>query len=65
METKFELYQVFSEGENKSLVVEDVDSYDEALDLYNRKNGFLLLGVDAPTAFDVILARPYGMCLIS
>lgn len=65
METKFELYQVFSEGENKSLVVEDVDSYDEALDLYNHKNGFLLLGVDAPTAFDVILARPYGMCLIS
>jgi hypothetical protein len=65
METKFELYQVFSEGENKSLVVEDVDSYDEALDLYNRKNGFLLLGVDATTAFDVILARPYGMCLIS
>lgn len=65
METKFELYQVFSEGENKSLVVDDVDSYDEALDLYNSKNGFLLLGVDAPTAFDVILARPYGMCLIS
>ena len=65
METKFELYQVFSEGENKSLVVEDVDSYDEALYLYNRKNGFLLLGVDAPTTFDVILARPYGMCLIS
>ena len=61
----YEIYQVFSEGEDKSLVVDDVTSFDEAVKIYENKNGFLLLGIDAPTAFDVIYARPYGMSLIS
>lgn len=65
MEYNFETYQVFSEGENHSLVVDNVTTYDEAVTLYEQKDGFLLLGVDAPNAFDVILSRPYGMCLIS
>ena len=65
MDNNHEIYQVFSEGESHSLVIDNVDTYDEAIRLYEQKDGFLLLGVDAPTAFDVILARPYGMCLIS
>jgi hypothetical protein len=65
MSKECEIYQVFSEDDNHKLVVDNVDTYDEAAMLYEQKNGFLLLGVDAPTAFDVILARPYGMCLIS
>jgi hypothetical protein len=62
---EFELYQVFSTDENNKLVVDDVDTLDEAKELYESKDGFLLLGVDAPTAFDVIYARPYGMRLLS
>ena len=65
MSKKHEIYQVFSEDDNHKLVVDNVDTYDEAIRLYEQKDGFLLLGIDAPTAFDVILARPYGMCLIS
>ena len=61
----YKIYQVFSEGEDKSLVVDNVESFDNAVKIYESKNGFLLLGIDAPTAFDVIYARPYGMCLIS
>ena len=65
MSKKCEIYQVFSEGDNHKLMVDNVDTYDEAIKLYEEKDGFLLLGIDSPTAFDVILARPYGMCLIS
>lgn len=61
----YKIYQVFSEGEDKSLVVDNVESFDNAVKIYESKNGFLLLGIDAPTAFDVIYARPYGMSLIS
>ena len=61
----YKIYQVFREGEDKSLVVDNVESFDNAVKIYESKNGFLLLGIDAPTAFDVIYARPYGMCLIS
>ena len=62
---EYKIYQVFSEGEDKSLVVDNVESFDNAVKIYESKNGFLLLGIDAPTAFDVIYARPYGMSLIS
>ena len=61
----YKIYQVFSEGEDKSLVVDNVESFDNAVKIYESKNGFLLLGIDAPTEFDVIYARPYGMSLIS
>ena len=61
----YEIYQVFSEGEDKTLVVDDVENYNDAVSLYEEKNGFMLMGVDAPTAFRVILARPYGMSVIS
>ena len=61
----YEIYQVFSEGEDKSLVVDNVESFDEAVKIYESKTGFLLLGIDASTSFDVIYARPYGMSLIS
>jgi hypothetical protein len=61
----YELYQVFSEGENKTLVVDNVENYNDAVSLYEEKNGFMLIGVDAPTAFGVIFARPYGMSVIS
>ena len=61
----YEIYQIFSEGDDKSLVVDNVESFDEAAKIYESKNGFLLLGINAPTAFDVIYARPYGMSLIS
>ena len=61
----YKIYQVFSEGEDKSLVVDNVESFDNAVKIYESKNGFLLLGIDAPTAFDVIYARPHGMSLIS
>ena len=61
----YELYQVFSEGENKTLVVDNVENYNDAVSLYEEKNGFMLIGVDAPTAFRVILARPYGMSVNS
>ena len=61
----YKIYQVFSEGEDKSLVADNVESFDNAVKIYESKNGFLLLGIDAPTAFDVIYARPYGMSLIS
>ena len=61
----YKIYQVFSEGEDKSLVVDNVESFDNAVKIYESKNGFLLLGIDAPTAFDVIYARPYVMSLIS
>lgn len=61
----YKIYQVFSEGEDKSLVVDNVESFENAVKIYESKNGFLLLGIDAPTAFDVIYARPYGMSLIS
>lgn len=61
----YKIYQVFSEGEDKSLVVDNLESFDNAVKIYESKNGFLLLGIDAPTAFDVIYARPYGMSLIS
>lgn len=65
MDKNHEIYQVFSEGDNNTLVVDNLESYDEAIAVYNDKQGFLLLGIDAPTAFDVILAKPYGICLIS
>ena len=61
----YKIYQVFSEGEDKSLVVDNVESFENAVKIYESKNGFLLLGIDAPTAFDVIYAKPYGMSLIS
>ena len=61
----YKIYQVFSEGEDKSLVVDNVESFDNAVKIYESKNGFLLLGIDAPTAFDVIYAKPYSMSLIS
>ena len=61
----YKIYQVFSEGEDKSLVVDNVESFDEAIKIYESKNGFLLLDIDSPTAFDVIYAKPYGMSLIS
>ena len=61
----YQVFQVFSEGEDKSLVVDNVESFDEAVKIYESKTGFLLLGIDAPTAFDVIYAKPYGMSLIS
>ena len=61
----YQVFQVFSEGEDKSIVVDNVESFDNAIKIYESKNGFLLLGIDAPTAFDVIYARPYGMSLIS
>ena len=61
----YELYQVFSEGANSTLVVDVFQTYPEALETYNQKNGFLLLGIDAPTAFEVIYARPHNIVLIS
>ena len=61
----YSYYQVFSEGDAKSLVVDEFTNFDEALATYEQKHGFLLLGIEAPNAFDVIYARPYGMCLIS
>ena len=61
----YQVFQVFSEGEDKSIVVDNVESFDNAVKIYEGKNGFLLLGIDAPTAFDVIYARPSGMSLIS
>lgn len=60
-----ELYQVFSEGINGSLVVDNFDNYEEAYESYNNKKAFLMLGIDAPTAFSVIFAKPYGISLIS
>ena len=64
--TEFELYQVFSTDEDNVLVVDNVDTFDEAKSLYESKDtAFLLLGIDAPTAFDVIYARPYGIRLLS
>lgn len=62
----YELYQVFSTDENNVLVVDNVDTFDEAKALYESKEtAFLCLGIDAPTAFDVIYARPYGISLLS
>ena len=61
----YQVFQVFSEGEDKSLVVDNVESFENAVKIYESKNGFLLLGIDAPTAFDAIYAKPYGMSLIS
>ena len=61
----YKIYQVFSEGEDKSLVVDNVESFDNAVKIYESKNGFLLLGIDAPTAFDVIYAKPNNKSLIS
>ncbi len=60
-----ELYQVFSEGINGSLVVDDFDNYEEACETYYNQTAFLMLGIDAPTAFEVIFAKPYGISLIS
>lgn len=60
-----ELYQVFSEGANGTLVVEDFDTYEKACDAYYSRKSFLMLGIDAPTAFSVIFAKPYGISLIS
>jgi len=60
-----ELYQVFSEGTDGSLVVDNFDNYDEASKVYYSQNAFLMLGIDAPTAFEVIFAKPYGISLIS
>lgn len=65
MEVSYEVYQVFSESEDHTLQVDSVDTLQEAQELYMQKDGFLLLGINAPTAFDVIFARPYGMALIS
>lgn len=65
MAVSYEVYQVFSESEDHTLQVDSVDTLQEAQVLYMQKDGFLLLGIDAPTAFDVIFARPYGMALIS
>ncbi len=65
MAVSYEVYQVFSESEDHTLQVDSVDTLQEAQELYMQKDGFLLLGIDAPTAFDVIFARPYGMALIS
>lgn len=65
MAVSYEVYQVFSESEDHTLQVDSVDTLQDAQELYMQKDGFLLLGIDAPTAFDVIFARPYGMALIS
>jgi hypothetical protein len=65
MDKNHEIYQVFSESDNNQLVVDNLNTYDEAVAVYNDKQGFLLLGIDAPTAFNVILAKPYGISLIS
>lgn len=62
---EYDLYQVFSEGDNHKLVVDNVYSFDEAKKLYDEKYGYILLGIFGPTAFDVILARPYGIISIS
>ena len=62
---KAELYQVFYEGENLRLEVKNYKSLKRAETFYKKVDGFLLLAVDAPTAFDVVYARPYGMALIS
>jgi len=64
-EPEHEVYQVFSEGDDYVLHVDHVSSKGEAVRLYEERQGFLLLGVDAPACFDVIYARPYGMALIS
>lgn len=61
----YDLYQVFSEDENYVLTVDNVDSFDEAKNLYDDKYGYMLLGIIGPTAFNVILARPYGIISIS
>ena len=61
----YEIYQVFSEGVNHTLVVEDFDNYEEACEAYYSQKAFLMLGIDAPTAFEVIFAKPYGISLIS
>ncbi len=65
METNYAVYQVFSESEDHKLHVDNVETFEEARELYFDKDGFMLLGVDAPTAFYVIYAKPYGMALIS
>ena len=64
MTMNHEIYQVFSENESHTLCVDSADTEEAAIELYERKDGFLLLGIDAPTAFEVIRARPYGMSLI-
>lgn len=64
-EGEYSTYQVFSEGENGTLTVDNVDTLKEATALYEEKQGFLLLGVYFPTCFNVIYARPYGMAVIS
>ena len=61
----YEIYQVFSESEDHTLCVDTVSTDREALELYESKDGFLWLGIDGPTAFEVIRARPHGMALIS
>lgn len=61
---EYDFYQVFSENEDHTLCVDNVDTDAEALELYEKKDGFLWLGIFGPTAFEVIRARPYGMALI-
>lgn len=62
---KAEIYQVFYEGESLRLEVKSYKSFKRAETFYKKVNGFLLLAVDAPTSFDVVYARPYGIALIS
>ena len=64
-EHKYECYQVFREDADHMLLVETIEGRDEAVRVYNEEDGFLLLGIDAPTCFDVIYAKPYGMASIS
>jgi len=60
-----EIYQVYSVDADNKLVITEHKSFDEAEKVYHERNGFLLIGIDAPQCFDVIYAHPIGIDLIS
>ena len=60
-----EFYQVYSVGDNDKLVITEHKAFEDAEKEYNEKDGFMLIGIDAPQCFNVIYARPVGISLLS